>query len=110
MKVLSFLGAVGLGVFAGSWLIPLKTRKTGHIPRFRTTRIRRSTRSARAPVLNINQASRQELVSVLGLDSETADRIVEHRPYPSKIDLLGRMIIPEEVYVAIKDRIAYKAV
>lgn len=48
-------------------------------------------------------------MSVLGLDQETADRIVEHRPYPSKIDLLGRMIIPEEVYVAIKDRIGYKA-
>ncbi len=110
MKVLSFLGAVGLGVFAGSWLIPLKTRKTSRTPRFKTTRITRFTRPARTPVLNINQASQKELVSVLGLDPETAERIVEHRPYPSKIDLLGRMIIPEEVYVAIKDRIAYKAV
>lgn len=109
MKVLSFLGAVGLGVFAGSWLIPLKTRKTGRTPRFRARKIGRSSRPARTPVLNINQASQQELMSVLGLDQETADRIVEHRPYPSKIDLLGRMIIPEEVYVAIKDRIGYKA-
>ncbi len=97
MKVLSWLGAVGVGVFAGAWFISQKSRRS----------MERVTPSTRA--LNINQASRQELVSVLGLDPEIADRIVEHRPYPSKIDLLGRMVIPEETYVAIKDRIAYKA-
>lgn len=45
----------------------------------------------------------------LGVDAELAERIVEHRPYPSKIDLLGRMVIPEEVYNSIKHRISYKA-
>ena len=48
-------------------------------------------------------------MSVLGLDSETAERIVEHRPYPSRIDLLGRMVVPNDVYETIKGRIAYKA-
>lgn len=96
MKVLSWLGAVGIGVFAGSWLFARKTHRDAGT-------------AARTQVLNINEASHQELVSVLGLHPEIADRIVEHRPYPSKIDLLGRMVIPEEVYVAIKDRIAYKA-
>jgi DNA uptake protein ComE-like DNA-binding protein len=96
MKILSWLGAVGIGVFAGTWLFSRKSR-------------RGSVRPPRSEALNINEASHQELVSFLGLDPETADRIVEHRPYPSKIDLLGRMVIPEEVYVAIKDRIAYKA-
>jgi hypothetical protein len=47
-------------------------------------------------------------MSVLGLNAELAEQIVEHRPYPSKIDLLGRMVVPEEIYVAIKDRITYK--
>jgi hypothetical protein len=96
MKVLSWLGAVGIGMFAGAWVISQKSA-------------RGAVRVPRAQVLNINEASQQELVSILGLDPEIADRIVEHRPYPSKIDLLGRMVIPEEVYVAIKDRIAYKA-
>lgn len=96
MKVLSWLGAVGIGVFAGAWLFARKTNRDSGI-------------APRAQLLNINEASHQELVNVLGVDPEIADRIVEHRPYPSKIDLLGRMVIPEEVYVAIKDRIAYKA-
>ncbi|HEX2329355.1 MAG TPA: helix-hairpin-helix domain-containing protein, partial [Candidatus Angelobacter sp.] len=60
-------------------------------------------------LININEASQQELMSLLGLDADTAERIVEHRPYPSKLDLLGRMIVPDDVYVAIKDRIVYKA-
>lgn len=95
MKVLSFLGALGAGIFAAAWLASLQRR--GQAPRILSSR------------LNINEASQQELMRVLGLDSETAERIVEHRPYPSKLDLLGRMVVPEEVYLAIKDRIVYKA-
>jgi radical SAM superfamily enzyme with C-terminal helix-hairpin-helix motif len=95
MKFLSLLGALGAGVFAAAWLASLQRRGQGVRPVSRP--------------LNINEASQQELMRVLGLDRETAERIVEHRPYPSKLDLLGRMVIPEEVYRAIKDRIAYKA-
>jgi DNA uptake protein ComE-like DNA-binding protein len=91
MRVLSFLGAVGLGVFSAAWLDGWQRRR------------------GRGAAININQASTQELMQVLGLDSATADRIVEHRPYPSKIDLLGRMVVPQEIYNTIKDRIAYKA-
>ena len=60
-------------------------------------------------VININEASQQELMQSLGVDAELAERIVEHRPYPSKIDLLGRMVVPEEIYNSIKHRISYKA-
>ena len=95
MKVLSLLGAVGAGIFAAAWL--------GHWQR------PGSAVPPRGRLLNINEASQQELMRFLGLDSETAERIVEHRPYPSKLDLLGRMVLPEEIYLSIKDRIVYKA-
>ena len=88
MRVLSFLGAVGAGVFGAAWLA--------------------SRRRRGGAVININQASAAELMRSLGLDAETADRIVEHRPYPSKIDLLGRMVVPEQIYNSIKNRISYK--
>jgi Helix-hairpin-helix motif len=92
MKVLSFLGAVGLGIFSGTWMIAAR-RRAG---------IRRS-------IININEASQQEIMQTLGLNAEVAERIVEQRPYPSKIDLLGRMVIPAEIYDSIKNRISYKA-
>ena len=89
MKVLSFLGAVGFGVFAGVWLVELRNKRI----------------AARLP-LNINEAGEDELVRRLGLTPEIAERIVEHRPYPTKIDLLGRMVVPQDLYDAIKNRIA----
>jgi DNA uptake protein ComE-like DNA-binding protein len=95
MKVLSFLGAIGVGIFVAAWLASLQGK--GQRP------------AVPSGFLNINEASEQDLMRVLGLDAETAERIVEHRPYPSKLDLLGRMVVPEEVYREIKDRIVYKA-
>jgi len=97
MKVLSFLGAVGLGIFSGAWIIAARRRRA-------------DTRKAfSGPTININEASQQEIMQSLGLDAGMAERIVEHRPYPSKIDLLGRMVVPEEIYNSIKHRISYKA-
>ena len=98
MKVLSFLGAVGLGVFSGAWILAARRRRES---------VRRS--SVNEPAININEASQQELMQSLGLDADVAERIVEQRPYPSKIDLLGRMVVPEEIYNSIKHRISYKA-
>jgi hypothetical protein len=98
MKVLSFLGAVGLGIFSGAWILASRRRREN---------IRRS--SVNTPTININEASQQELMQVLGLDADVAERIVEQRPYPSKIVLLGRMVVPEEIYNSIKHRISYKA-
>jgi DNA uptake protein ComE-like DNA-binding protein len=97
MKVLSFLGAVGLGVFSGAWILASRRRADA-----RRSFTNRST-------ININEASQQEIMQALDLDAELAERIVEQRPYPSKIDLLGRMVIPGEVYNSIKNRISYKA-
>jgi hypothetical protein len=91
MKLLSFLGAVGVGMFGAAWLAAWRGR-----------------RGRGGAVININKASVEELVQSLGLDAQTADRIVEHRPYPSKIDLLGRMVVPDEIYNRIKNRISYK--
>jgi hypothetical protein len=98
MKVLSFLGAVGLGIFSGAWILASRRRRES---------LRRS--SINTPAININEASQQELMQALGLDANIAERIVEQRPYPSKIDLLGRMVVPEEIYNSIKHRISYKA-
>ncbi len=100
MKVLSFLGAVGLGVFSGAWILASRRPRAGASRSF----VNRSTIN-----ININEASQQEIMQALGLDAELAERIVEQRPYPSKIDLLGRMVIPEGVYNSIKHRISYKA-
>lgn len=92
MRVLAWLGAVGLGVFTGAWLVRSGPKRT-----------------AGGEFLNINEATREQIVSVLGLDAVVAERIVEHRPYPSKIDLLGRMVVSDDIYNSIRHRITHRA-
>ena len=104
MKLLSFLGAMGVGIFAASWLASLQKRGSAMPGERNTFNMNRRPKG----VLNINEASQQEIVQVLGLDAEMADRIVEHRPYPSRLDLLGRMVVPNDVYLTIKDKIVYR--
>lgn len=55
--------------------------------------------------IDINSASRAELKKLPYITDAEADKIVAGRPYLSKADLVTSKIIPEGVYVAIKDRI-----
>ena len=98
MKRLALLGAVGLGVFSGAWIIASRRRRSDIAEPI-----------VNIPLVNINVASEQEIIQALGLDAMIAERIVEQRPYSNKIDLLGRMVVPGEIYNSIKARISCKA-
>jgi len=56
-------------------------------------------------LIDLNLAKPTELLT-LGLDPESLDRLVENRPYRTKLDLVSRMILPESVYAGIRDRVA----
>jgi DNA uptake protein ComE-like DNA-binding protein len=53
--------------------------------------------------IDINHATVKELLSVPGMTSSWAGRIVRFRPYHSKADLLDRGIVTMKVYDQIKD-------
>ncbi len=57
-------------------------------------------------VMNVNKASSSEMVLVLGLSKDTADRIVSNRPYKVKGELTAKNIVPKETFDMIKDRIS----
>jgi len=54
--------------------------------------------------IDINAASLDQLKSVQGL-GDVAQKIIDGRPYRSKLDLVKRHIITREVYDKVKDRI-----
>lgn len=56
-------------------------------------------------MVSLNEASREELRQLGIDDNDLLDRIIEQRPYRNKMDLLARMVIPEDVYNNIKHRI-----
>jgi DNA uptake protein ComE-like DNA-binding protein len=59
----------------------------------------------RGNTVNINKASREELLGLPGLTDHEADRIVAERPFGSADDLVKRRIIPQSEYDKIRDRI-----
>jgi hypothetical protein len=54
--------------------------------------------------LDLNTADREQLCQLVG-DDALADSILENRPYRSKLDLVSRFVVPDQVYREIKYRI-----
>ena len=55
--------------------------------------------------ININNASREDLLNLPGLTDHEADRIIAGRPFKDTHELVARQIIPEAEYDKISDRI-----
>jgi DNA uptake protein ComE-like DNA-binding protein len=66
----------------------------------------RRARRERRHAIDLNRASDADLQK-LGL-ADFRDRIIDERPFHNKIDLLERMIVPNELYREIKDRITVR--
>ena len=65
----------------------------------------KTSQNAPAPEerVDINHASMGELLKVPGMTASWAGRIVRFRPYRTKLDLLDRGVLSDEVYDRIKD-------
>ncbi len=56
------------------------------------------------PDIDLNECPTEQLVGA-GVDRETAERIVENRPYRSKLELIERVMLPNDVYALIRNRV-----
>jgi hypothetical protein len=95
--LLYFFSALGFGLFAAGHYAARNAQ-----PRA----VQRTKARYRGPILDLNHASADDLRSA-GM-GDFADKILDERPFNSKIDLLERMIVPTEIYNDIKDRITVR--
>ena len=58
-----------------------------------------------APGIDLNSASRDELMSLEGIGEVKADAIIRARPFKAKTELVERRLIPEAVYDKIADKV-----
>ncbi len=67
-------------------------------------------KKASAPVrlVDINSASKAELIKLPGVSSEVADKIIAGRPYNTKARLVTAKIVPLETYEGLKKLIIAK--
>jgi hypothetical protein len=54
-------------------------------------------------LVNINSASKSDLMELPGISESTATRIMRNRPYHDREDLLAKHIVSEDQYAKIKD-------
>jgi len=66
------------------------------------------TRPSPDKPLDLNHASKPQLLSLPGIDDAAADRIVAGRPYSSEHELLERRIVSREQYNKIADSVTVK--
>jgi competence protein ComEA len=55
--------------------------------------------------IDINKASREDLLSLPGLTEHEADRIIAQRPYDDAHDLVTRHVVPDAEFDKIRDRV-----
>jgi len=56
----------------------------------------------------INTLSREELLTVNGIGSALADKIISNRPYSSRQELVQRGILPQSTFVQLEQEISRK--
>jgi competence protein ComEA len=58
--------------------------------------------------LDVNKATKDQLLTLPGINAERADRIIAGRPYSSSSDLVSRRVISQQEYDTIKDKVTAK--
>jgi DNA uptake protein ComE-like DNA-binding protein len=66
----------------------------------------RSLKTPKVKPVQLNTASKAELMKVPGITEDLAGRIIAQRPYLTKTNLVTRKILSLELYLQIKHRVS----
>ena len=101
----------GFGFAAGAYLISRAAKSVRRIPEVNLTTADLDFQDipyeevASKDLVDLNVSDAAELLN-LGLEQGSVDRVIENRPYRSKLELVSRMVLSEIEYASIRDRIA----
>ncbi len=81
-----------------------QTKETGSVPEMNAPQSPMAT----VAKLDINTATKDQLKQLPGIGDAFSQKIVDGRPYRTKLDLVHKKIIPQATYEKVKDLIIAK--
>lgn len=64
--------------------------------------------AVKAPKIDLNSATKEELMTLAGIGDVTADKIIAGRPYKSKGDLVTKKVLTKKEYAKVRSLIIAK--
>jgi DNA uptake protein ComE-like DNA-binding protein len=106
-KLLAQIAVLIFALSLVSSVTAAQTSEPGSKPEAMATAAQISKASA-ADKLDINTATKDQLKSLPGIGDAYSQKIIDGRPYRTKLDLVQKKIIPQATYDKIKDSIIAK--
>jgi hypothetical protein len=102
------LGGIGVGLIGWLWLG--RARRGNQVPEIHVTAedldyqdlSPKELRSSH--LIDLNDSQPEQLTN-LNLTPESIERLIENRPYRSKLELVSRMVLTEPEYEAITEKV-----